>query len=76
MIKRILTHSLKRSFFLFGPRQVSKNTYALREFKIEYPNANIYIISLIERPRLLDNGVQVLPWEQFLTMEIMKFKNL
>lgn len=41
-----------------------ESLYALREFKIEYPQANAYIVCPTERARLLDGGIQMLPWQE------------
>ena len=41
------------------------DAYALREFKTEYPEVEAYIISPIERPRLLEDGIEVLSWKMY-----------
>lgn len=43
----------------------NEDAYGLREFKIEYPEVDAYILSPIDRPRLLDGDIQVLPWQLF-----------
>ncbi len=49
------------------------DTNGLLAFRNEYPDAKVYIVSPIERPRLLDCGIQMIPWQKFLSQEL---KNL
>lgn len=46
------------------------DTHGLLSFKDEYPDSKVYLLSPIERPRLLDSGVHMMPWELFLTQEL------
>ena len=48
------------------------DSYALSEFKKEYPEVNTYILAPVDRARLLSSGVQVLPWQDFLDFELKK----
>lgn len=51
----------------------SESLHALREFKIEYPNAATYIVCPTERARLLDGDIQVLPWFELDLMRIFDY---
>jgi predicted AAA+ superfamily ATPase len=42
-------------------------TYGLQEFQKEYPKAEAYLICPVDRPRLLNQKIQALPWQLFLT---------
>lgn len=44
----------------------ARDTYALNEFKKEYPDVKTYIICPIEKSRLLQDQTLVVPWEKFL----------
>lgn len=43
---------------------------ALLEFKTEYPKINMYIVAPVARSRLLDSGVMIIPWQDFLGQEL------
>lgn len=67
-IDLILTRAKKPVFAIeIKSTTIIKNddAYALREFKTEYPEVDAYILSPIERPRLLEYGIEVLPWKLF-----------
>jgi len=50
----------------------TSDSYALSEFKKEYPEINTYILAPVERVRLLSSGVKILPWQDFLDCELKK----
>jgi len=50
----------------------NSDTYALREFLIEYPETKTYILCPIERSRLMDPNIQIFPWQEFLCGEFQK----
>jgi uncharacterized protein len=50
------------------------DTVALREFQAEYPETKLYILCPIERPRLMENNIQVLPWQTFFDEELHKLQ--
>lgn len=43
------------------------DTYGLQEFQKDHPQAKTYLICPIDRPRLLNHGIQALPWQLFLS---------
>lgn len=51
---------------------VNSDSYALSEFKKEYPTVTTYIVAPVSRTRLLSSGVQVIPWQDFLEHELKK----
>jgi predicted AAA+ superfamily ATPase len=69
-IDLILTHAKKPIAAIeikSNPLIENSDAYALREFKIEYPELKTYVLCPIDRPRLLGDDVQILPWQSFLT---------
>lgn len=48
------------------------DAYALREFQTEYEDAKAYIICPVERPRILESDIQIIPWQQFFNEELPK----
>jgi predicted AAA+ superfamily ATPase len=44
-----------------------ESLHALKEFKKDYPATKAYIVSTLERSRLLDDGIEVLPWQDLFT---------
>jgi predicted AAA+ superfamily ATPase len=38
----------------------------LRQFREEYPVRRSILVSLDARPRITDDGIEILPWSRFL----------
>jgi predicted AAA+ superfamily ATPase len=55
-----------------SPMITNESTYALTEFQKENPGAKAYVIGTIERPRLLKNGIEALPWQAFFDQYLSK----
>lgn len=51
------------------------DTQGLREFKIEYPAVKAYILSPVDRPRLLADDIQILPWQLFFKEHFSKISS-
>lgn len=51
------------------------DSYALTEFKKEYPKVVTYIICPVERSRILQDETIVIPWTDFLTKILPDFSN-
>lgn len=54
----------------------NSETRALCAFQAEYPDVKMYILCPAERSRLLDSGVQIMPWDLFLSLELPKLATI
>lgn len=50
----------------------NSDAYGLLQFKEEYPEVNAYIVAPIDRARLFNSGIQLLPWQNFFDYELKK----
>lgn len=75
-IDLIITHAKKPIAAIEIKSTSSLNpgdTYALNEFKQEYPKVKTYIVCPSDRARILQDETMVIPWEKFLTETLSQF---